>query len=67
MPSMSHFEKHGGFGSLYPMVGAFYDAVLESEIVSYIFDNIDMLELIENQTKFIAVAMGDQVPTAMTC
>ena len=67
MPSMSHFEKYGGFGSLYPMVGAFYDAVLESEIVSYIFDSIDMQELIENQTKLIAVAMGDQVPTAMTC
>ena len=58
MPSMSLFEKYGGFGSLYPIVGAFYDAVLESEIVSYMFDSVDMAELIEHQTKFIAVVMG---------
>jgi len=58
MPSMSLFEKYGGFGSLYPIVGAFYDAVLESEIVSYMFDKVDMQELIEHQTKFLAVAMG---------
>ena len=49
------------------MVGAFYDAVLESEIVSYMFDKVDMPELIEHQTKFLAVAMGGQLPTAMTC
>ncbi len=67
MPSLSFFEKYGGFGSLYPILGAFYDAVLESEIVPYIFDKIDMLEFIEYQTKFLAVAMGGQLPTAMTC
>ncbi|MBN97626.1 MAG: group 1 truncated hemoglobin [Gemmatimonadetes bacterium] len=58
MSSLSLFEKYGGFGSLYPLVGAFYDAVLESEIVSYMFDSVDMAELIEHQTKFIAVVMG---------
>ena len=58
MLSKSLFEKYGGFGSLYPIVGAFYDAVLESDTVSYMFDKVDMPELIEHQTKFIAVAMG---------
>ncbi len=48
MPSLSFFEKYGGFGSLYPILGAFYDAVLESNIVPYIFDKIDMIELIEH-------------------
>ena len=58
MPSVSLFEKYGGFGSLYPIVGAFYDKVLESDVVSHMFDSVDMPELIEHQTKFIAVAMG---------
>jgi len=55
---MSLFEKYGGFTTLYPLVGKFYDAVLDSEIVSYIFEPISMNLLIEHQTKFLAAMMG---------
>ena len=58
MHSISLFEKYGGFAALYPLVGEFYDAVLESDIVSYIFEPISMDALIEHQTKFLAVIMG---------
>jgi len=58
MPPMSLFEKYGGFTTLYPLVGEFYDAVLDSEIVSYIFEPISMNLLIEHQTKFLAAMMG---------
>jgi hemoglobin len=58
MTSMSLFEKYGGFTTLYPLVGEFYDAVLDSEIVSYIFEPISMNLLIDHQTKFLAAMMG---------
>jgi hemoglobin len=58
MPSISLFEKYGGFAVLYPLVGEFYDAVLDSDIVSYIFEPISMDALIDHQTKFLAAVMG---------
>jgi len=58
MHSISLFEKYGGFAALYPLVGEFYDAVLDSDIVSYIFEPIGMDLLIEHQTKFLAAIMG---------
>jgi hemoglobin len=58
MPSISLFEKYGGFAALYPLVGDFYDAVLASDIVSYIFEPIHMDVLIDHQTKFLAAVMG---------
>ena len=58
MSSENLFEKYGGFASVYPIVNAFYDSVLESEIVAYMFDHVNMEKLIEHQTVFIAQAMG---------
>jgi len=58
MSSISLFDKYGGFSSLYPLVGAFYDEVLNSDVVSHMFDSTDMAQLIEHQTKFIAAVMG---------
>jgi len=58
------FEKYGGFAALYPLVGEFYDAVLDSDIVSYIFESISMDALIEHQTKFLASIMGGPVEYA---
>ncbi|MFT6917675.1 MAG: hemoglobin [Cognaticolwellia sp.] len=48
-----------GFATLYPLVGEFYDAVLASDIVAYIFEPIRMEALIEHQTKYLAAMMGD--------
>jgi hemoglobin len=36
----------------------FYSRVLDSEITSPYFDNIDMARLMDHQTKFIASVMG---------
>jgi hemoglobin len=58
MTSINYFEKYGGFGTLYPLVGEFYDAVLESNIVAYIFESISMEALIEHQTRYLAAMMG---------
>ena len=58
MSSETLFEKYGGFASVYPIVNAFYDSVLDSEIVSYMFDDVDMEKLIEHQTLFISELMG---------
>lgn len=55
---ISLFEKYGGFAAVHPLVSAFYDQVLESDIISYMFDDIDMPQLIDHQTKFIASVMG---------
>jgi hemoglobin len=58
MTSINYFEKYGGFATLYPLVGEFYDAVLESDIVAYIFEPIGMEALIGHQTKYLAAMMG---------
>jgi hemoglobin len=58
MASETLFEKYGGFASVFPIVNAFYDSVLDSEIVSYMFDDVDMEKLIEHQTIFISELMG---------
>ena len=58
MSSETLFEKYGGFASVFPIVNAFYESVLDSEIVSYMFDDVDMEKLIEHQTVFISELMG---------
>ena len=52
------FDKYGGFASISKVVMAFYDAVLDSDEVGPFFENIDMANLIDHQTKFIATVMG---------
>lgn len=59
--SVSLFEKYGGMSALYPIVISFYDAVQDSEIVGPRFDNINMENLIEHQTRFVASLMGGPV------
>lgn len=54
----SLFEKYGGFAKVSRVVSAFYDKVLESEILAPYFENVDMRRLIDHQTKFIAQVMG---------
>lgn len=52
------FEKYGGFAKVSRIVSAFYDSVLESPVLTPYFDGVNMRNLIDHQTKFIAQAMG---------
>lgn len=54
----SMFERYGGFGSVSKIVMSFYDKALDSDVIGDFFEDIDMPNLIDHQTKFIAMAMG---------
>lgn len=54
----SLLERYGGFPFLSRVVMAFYDRVLESDILAVYFEDVDMRRLIDHQTKFIAFLMG---------
>ena len=54
----SMFEKYGGFASVSRIVSTFYDRILESPQLAGYFENVDMRNLIDHQTKFIAQVMG---------
>ena len=52
------FDRYGGFASVSKIVMAFYDRVLDSDIVGFYFENTDMKSLVDHQTKFISTLMG---------
>lgn len=52
------FERYGGFSTFSKVVSAFYDKILESPITSRYFANIDMRNLVDHQTKFVASVVG---------
>jgi hemoglobin len=52
------FERYGGFSTFSKVVSAFYDKILESPITSRYFTNIDMRNLVDHQTKFVASVVG---------
>jgi hemoglobin len=54
----SMFERYGGFASVSKIVMAFYDKVLDSDIIAVYFEDVDIKVLIDHQTKFIAHVMG---------
>ena len=56
--SSTMFDRYGGFASVSKIVMAFYDKVLDSDIVGFYFENTDMKALIDHQTKFISSLMG---------
>ena len=55
---MTLFEKYGGFATVSKIVMSFYDKVLDSDQVGGYFEDIDMRQLIDHQTKFVASIMG---------
>jgi len=55
---VSIFERIGGFGALSKIVLAFYDHVLDDDLLSPYFADIDMRRLIDHQTKFMAYLLG---------
>ena len=44
------FERYGGFAAVRKVISAFYDKLLDSEMLSGYFANIDMRRLIDHQT-----------------
>ncbi|MDH4142956.1 MAG: group 1 truncated hemoglobin [Chloroflexota bacterium] len=54
----SVLERYGGFPFLSRVVMAFYDKVLDSDVLAPYFEDVDMRRLIDHQTKFMAFLMG---------
>jgi hemoglobin len=54
----SMFERYGGFVAVSRIVSAFYDRVLDSDLLADYFDGVDMRRLIDHQTKFISQVLG---------
>ncbi len=52
------FERCGGFANVRKVISAFYDKLLDSEMLSGYFAHVDMRRLIDHQTKFISSIMG---------
>lgn len=58
MAERSLFERHGGFAAVSQIVLAFYDRVLDSDVIGPFFETVEMPDLIDHQTKFVASMMG---------
>ncbi len=54
----SMFDRYGGFASVSKIVMAFYEKVLDSEVIGDYFEDVELPALIDHQTKFIASVMG---------
>ena len=57
----SLFDKYGGFAAVNSIVIEFYNNVLDSDEVGPFFENTDMENLIDHQTKFISFLLGGPV------
>lgn len=57
----SLFDKYGGFAAVNSIVFEFYNSVLDSDEVGPFFENTDMENLIDHQTKFISFLLGGPV------
>jgi hemoglobin len=54
----SMFERYGGFATVSKVVMAFYDKVLDSDVMAEFFEDVDMRRLVDHQTQFISQIMG---------
>lgn len=62
--TLTPFERYGGFATVHKVVMAFYDKVLDSDIMADYFEGVDMRNLIDHQTQFVSQIMGG--PAAYT-
>ena len=58
------FERYGGFSKVRVVVSDFYDRVLDSDVLSPYFDDVNMRTQIDHQIKFMSQVMGG--PAAYT-
>ena len=54
----SLFDKYGGLSALRNVIMAFYDRVLDSDVVGHFFEDVDLTRLIDHQTKFFTSVLG---------
>ncbi|WP_066777775.1 group I truncated hemoglobin [Croceicoccus mobilis] len=52
------FEKYGGFAEVRKVVSAFYDEVLDDNLLQRHFVGVNMRQLIDHQTKMISSLLG---------
>lgn len=55
------FDQYGGFSAVRRIVRDFYDRIVDSDEISDYFATVDMRNLVDHQTKFIAQVMGGPV------
>jgi len=55
------FDKYGGIGALRSVIMDFYDRILDSDEIGHFFDDVDMVRLVDHQTKFFAMLLGGPV------
>ena len=55
------FEKYGGIVVLRHVIMAFYDHVLDSDVIGHFFEDVDLERLIDHQTKFFTMVLGGPV------
>lgn len=55
---VSIYEKYGGFATINRVVMAFYDTMLDSDELGPYFERVEMVRLIDHQTKFISSLLG---------
>ena len=56
--ALTIYERTGGFPKVRKVVSAFYEEVLDSDILAHHFEEVDMQRLIEHQTRFFSFLMG---------
>lgn len=56
--ALTIYERLGGFPEVRMIVSAFYDRVLDSPVIAHHFEDVDMQNLIEHQTRFISFLTG---------
>jgi hemoglobin len=54
----SIYKKYGGFSKVSRVVLAFYDRILDDDLIGPYFDDIDMNRIVDHQTKFISSLLG---------
>lgn len=57
----SLFVKYGGFSSIHCLVENFYEKMLDSVLVGAYFENSNMEDLINHQSRFITSLLGGPI------
>jgi hemoglobin len=52
------FDRYGGFATVRRLVSAFYERVLDSDVIAHQFEDVEMPRLIDQQARFVSSVMG---------
>ncbi len=55
---ISLFDRYGGLRALRSVIIDFYDRVLDSDVIGHFFEDVDMVKLVDHQTKFFSTILG---------